>query len=56
MNPIARYPQYILVALAVAFVVTGLEIEALVAASGGLAIAGRQIWKRYKRERDGEDD
>ena len=56
MNPIARYPQYILFALAVAFVVTGLETEAVVAAAGGLAIAGRQIWKRYKRERDGEDD
>ena len=56
MNPIARYPQYILFALAVAFVVMGLETEALVAAAGGLAIAGRQIWKRYKRERDGEDE
>lgn len=56
MNPIARHPQYILFALAVALVVTGLETEALVAAAGGLAIAGRQIWKRYKRERDGEDD
>ena len=56
MNPIARYPQYILFALAVALLVVGLSTEALVAAAGGLAIAGRQMWKRWKREREGRDD
>ncbi len=56
MNPIGRYSQYIMFALAVALVVTGLETEALVAAAGGLAIAARQIWKRWKQEREGRDD
>ena len=55
MNPIARYPHYILFALAAAFVVTGLTTEAVVVAAGGLAIAGRQIWKRRKRGKNGRD-
>ena len=52
MNPISRYAQYILFALAVAFLATGLTTEALVAAAGGLAIAIRQIWKRRNRGKD----
>ncbi len=52
MNPIARYAHYILFALAAAFIVTGLTTEAVVVAAGGLAIAGRQIWKRRKHGKD----
>ena len=55
MNPIARYAHYILFALAAALVVTGLMTEAVVVAAGGLAIAGRQIWKRRKRGKKGRD-
>ena len=51
----ARYPHYILFALAVAFVVTGLTFEALAAAAGGTAIAARQIWKRRKRGKNHRD-
>ena len=52
MNPIARYSHYILFALAAALIVTGLTTEAVVVAAGGLAIAGRQIWKRRKRAKN----
>ncbi|MCH8103832.1 MAG: hypothetical protein IIB28_11835 [Chloroflexi bacterium] len=55
MNPIARYPQYLLFALAVAFVVTGLTTAAVAAAAGGTAIAVRQMWKRRKRDKNGRD-
>ncbi len=55
MNPIVRYPHYILFALAVAFVVTGLTTEAVVVAAGGTAIAVRQIWKRRKRDKNDRD-
>ena len=55
MNPIARYDQYILFALAAAFIVTGLTTEAVVAAAGGVAIAARRIWKRRKRGKNGRD-
>ena len=56
MNPISRYAHYILFALAVAFLATGLSTEALVAAAGGLAIAIRQIWKRRNRDKNDEDE
>ena len=55
MNPMARYPHYILFALAAAFVVTGLTGEALVVAAGGIAIAASKIWKRRKRGKDDRD-
>ncbi len=55
MNPIARYAHYILFALAAAFIVTGLTTEAVIVAAGGLAIAGRQIWKRRKGGKNRRD-
>lgn len=56
MNPIARYPHYILFALAVAFVVMDLTTEAVIVAAGASAIAARQIWKRGKRGKKGRDE
>ena len=56
MNPIARYPHYILFALAAAFAITGLTTAAVVVAAGASAIAIRQMLKRGRRGKNGRDE